>query len=447
MSCPEIIDKNEMIHFTKINIFGDSGVGKSTLISCLENYNNNEFVLKNDSFNEKEEDNHKDSYNNSSSIVEQIKRIKCNLQEKIELNLNIYETNLNRYNTIQMNLDTLLVQTECIIIMWDNNDPDTFENIPKLVDTIESGIKSRKFRNVPIFLIQNKSDLEINKSQASDSSMNSKKNNNKKNIETTIENLKKDYPNISHQKMSLFNNDDYPFLLLDIHRNINDVDNQNNNSEVIDFVKYKYPFTKKDDNINNNNDVLTITLLGSIATGKTSFIYNLDNKNILDVKTTIGIDNFQMLGEVCKENKIINILDTMGQEKYKSLSSDVYKKASGFLLFFDVTNRESFDEIDYYIDTIENYNGSKEIILLGNKIDDNEKRIVKKQEAKDKADQFGIKYFEISCLNGINVIEVLNEIILMSYKKFKKNEGEDNSPKKTIDNLDNNMCRYCSICC
>jgi Ras-related protein Rab-27A len=157
-------------------------------------------------------------------------------------------------------------------------------------------------------------------------------------------------------------------------------------------------------------------------------------------------DDFKMLCEVNKEKIVIHFLDKKGQEIDQN--DEVYKNAYGFLLFFDVTNRESFNEIDSHFSKIENYNDSKEIILLGNKIDNNDKRIVKKQEAKDKADQFGIKYFEISCLNGINVIEVLNEIILMSYKKFKKNEGEDNLPEKTIDIVDNNnMYSYCNKCC
>ena len=44
-SVPEDIE-NDIIHFQKINIFGDSGVGKTSLISCMENFNNNNFEIK-----------------------------------------------------------------------------------------------------------------------------------------------------------------------------------------------------------------------------------------------------------------------------------------------------------------------------------------------------------------------------------------------------------------
>ena len=154
-----------------------------------------------------------------------------------------------------------------------------------------------------------------------------------------------------------------------------------------------------------------------------------------------------MVGEIDNEKITINILDTMGQEKYKSLRKDVYKKADGFLIFFDVTNKESFNEIDNFYNEIENNSDSKEIILLGNKIDENEKRIVKKQDAKDKAEKLKINYYEICCLNGINIIEVLNEITLNSYNRFKRKNDENfqNLPNKRII-IERNDCFSCSFC-
>ena len=109
-----------------------------------------------------------------------------------------------------------------------------------------------------------------------------------------------------------------------------------------------------------------------------------------------------------------------------------------FLLFFDVTNRGTFNDIDYYIEQIRNNNSSKEIILLGNKIDQSEKRIVKKQEAKEKAEQLNIKYFEICCLNGINILEVLNEIAIMAFNRYKQVYNDNNNN----DNNRNNEILY-----
>ena len=108
------IRQKDMIHYHKINIFGESDVGKTSLISLLEHYNDENFKIEVDT-------NRNSSFNEQSSIVEQIKKLDIKLYEDRTLYLNIYETNLNRFDPIKINLDTLLVQTECIIIMFDNS--------------------------------------------------------------------------------------------------------------------------------------------------------------------------------------------------------------------------------------------------------------------------------------------------------------------------------------
>lgn len=134
----ENVKKSDMIHYQKINIFGEEGVGKSSLITMMENYDNDNYVIQNIS---KRSIQSQDSFIISSSIVEQIKKIKIKINNDRDLYYNIYETNLNRFDSIKMNLDTLLVQTECIIIMFDKGERDTFENNPSLFSKIESGIK------------------------------------------------------------------------------------------------------------------------------------------------------------------------------------------------------------------------------------------------------------------------------------------------------------------
>ena len=114
----ENVKKSDMIHYQKINIFGEEGVGKSSLITMMENYDNDNYVIKNISNRSIQS---QDSFTISSSIVEQIKKIKIKINNDRDLYYNIYETNLNRFDSIKMNLDTLLVQTECIIIMFDRN--------------------------------------------------------------------------------------------------------------------------------------------------------------------------------------------------------------------------------------------------------------------------------------------------------------------------------------
>ena len=110
----QIIENNKndkYIHYQKINIFGEPYVGKSSLISLMDNYDSEIFQLD---FNENEE-----SFYTSSDMVEQVKQIAINFNEDKNLYFNVYETNIDRF--IKMNLDTLLIQTDFIIIIWDNS--------------------------------------------------------------------------------------------------------------------------------------------------------------------------------------------------------------------------------------------------------------------------------------------------------------------------------------
>ena len=67
-----------------------------------------------------------------------------------------------------------------------------------------------------------------------------------------------------------------------------------------------------------------------------------------------------------------------------------------------------------------------EMILIENKIDKDEERKISKKEAKEKANQYGIKYYEICCINGLNIYKLLNQIIFDSYNKYyeKESRGE-----------------------
>ena len=208
-SVPEDIE-NDIIHFQKINIFGDSGVGKTSLISCMENFNNDNFEIKED-LNKSSNDN---SFKVTSSIVEQIKRVIFNINKERKVYYNIYETSINRYNEIKINLDVLLQQTECIIIMWNNSDTDTFDNIQNLVLTIKD-LFGNIFDKTPIFLVQNKMDLELNNSKSSRCSRS------EKDINNTINEIKNGHHNIIHKTSSLLNKDDYQEIIFEIYRQLN----------------------------------------------------------------------------------------------------------------------------------------------------------------------------------------------------------------------------------
>ena len=277
-------NKNDEIHFKKINIFGDSGVGKTSLISCMENFSDDNFAIKEDL----KKSSIEDSFKISSSIVEQIKQIIFNINDQRKVYYNIYETSINRYNEIKINLDVLLQQTECIIIMWNNSDTDTFDNIQNLILTIKD-LKENIFDKTPIFLVQNKIDLELNDSRVSKS---------EKDIINIINEIKNGHPNIIHKKISLLNQEDYLGLILEIDRKLNN-QIEKKNKEIYELVNFKYPFTLYNKRPYRKNQI-NITLSGDTNTGKTSFLLYLEKKPIDNLRPTIGINDFYIFADEYK---------------------------------------------------------------------------------------------------------------------------------------------------
>lgn len=416
---------NETEHYQKIIIFGENGVGKSSFISCLENYEKDDYEIKtktdnnisNDSLNE----------NPNSLLVEQIKKINIAINEDRKVYYYIYEVNIEGFDFIKENLDTLLVQVECIIFMYNNK--ETFDNIPKFIETIDS--LNIQNRNIPMILV-------YNKFPNNDENNLEEEKNNEKEIDQIIQEVSKEKLDLIHKKISLIEKYDYQNVFLEIDRKFNPENKHKNYNDVNNKVKFKYPFKKyKNKTLDNYNDIKTleIILLGEPNTGKTTFLNYLDDKMIEDMKPNSEINDYQIFANICDMDCRIKIIDTIGEKSKKTLTNEIIQKTDGFLLFIDLTNEDSFKVIDNYIRKIKSINGSNEIILLGNKIDDNEKRVVKKKDVIEYGEKNQIKYYECSCKFGINIYEILNEICLMS---FNKNENID----KVIYDKNTNINHY-----
>ena len=114
----------------------------------------------------------------------------------------------------------------------------------------------------------------------------------------------------------------------------------------------------------------------------------------------------------------INFWDTAGQEKYRSFTTTFYKDAHGVIVVFDITNRFSFDNLDIWLNEVQ-LSTSKEtkILLIGNKIDLEEKRRVKTEEGNNYAKNNKLFYMETSAkLNANNCVnnaieKIVGEIV------------------------------------
>ena len=110
----------------------------------------------------------------------------------------------------------------------------------------------------------------------------------------------------------------------------------------------------------------------------------------------------------------VTIYDTAGQERFNYLIKNYYKGTNGVLLVFDITNRDSFNKIDFWLkDLKENADNIDNlfIYLIGNKIDLEDKRQVSFEEAKEYASKKNMPYIEVSAKTGQNIKKLFDEMI------------------------------------
>ena len=148
--------------------------------------------------------------------------------------------------------------------------------------------------------------------------------------------------------------------------------------------------------------------------------------------TTVGIDKETRIIKIKDKVYRITLWDTAGQERFRSLPIKYYQNADGVLLFFDISDKRSFENVDVWFDDAKKNIKNKSrtnIFLIGNKIDS--KRVVTKEEANKKAKELGMKYFEVSCKINMNVTEVMSTMIYCCYENVENVNGEKLDRRKT----------------
>ena len=176
-----------------------------------------------------------------------------------------------------------------------------------------------------------------------------------------------------------------------------------------------------------------ILLLGDSSVGKSSLFLSFMDKSWNETFVpTIGVDFKIKTINVNNMNIKYQVWDTAGQERFRTIISSYYKGAHGILLVYDITLKESFESLNDWLNEIKK-NTSKNIVkvLIGNKIDLNDKRIISFDEAKEFADNNNMKYIETSAKTSTNVDQAFGLIGVELMKSFKGNE-EKNINKKNV---------------
>jgi len=164
-----------------------------------------------------------------------------------------------------------------------------------------------------------------------------------------------------------------------------------------------------------------LLLIGPAGCGKSCLLLKYtDNSFSTAYISTIGVDFKIKTENLGGKNVKMQIWDTAGQERFRTITSSYYRGANGMLVVFDITNAESFKEIDSFIDEgKKSGNDGVKMMLVGNCCDKESQRQVTYQEAMDKANKYGISYMEASAANGNNVNQIFTTLAEMIMNNIK----------------------------
>ena len=177
--------------------------------------------------------------------------------------------------------------------------------------------------------------------------------------------------------------------------------------------------------------VIRVITIGYTDVGKTSIIMQFTQGKFIDkYVSTIGIDFRSKPIKIGDTTVKVTVIDTAGQEKYKGIVKSFYNKANGILLTFDLSNKDSFSRLDYWVEELKDNIGTKDIyiVLVGNKKDKKEREVSYEEAQKYAEDNNFGGYFEVSAKKNEGIDELFLDVTKGALKKIiNSNQDENNN--------------------
>ena len=173
-----------------------------------------------------------------------------------------------------------------------------------------------------------------------------------------------------------------------------------------------------------------VLFVGDTSVGKTQIINKFVNNSFKeDYKTTTSASCVLKSVEYNGEKIKLELWDSPGQEKYKSITENFYKGSQLIVLVYTVDDKNTFENIQSWVNEVKEKNENAKFLLVGNKLDLEKGREVSTEDAKKYAAKNKIEFIEVSAKGGTNIENMFDN----SFKKFL-----DDMEKEKNNNLTNN---------
>ena len=186
--------------------------------------------------------------------------------------------------------------------------------------------------------------------------------------------------------------------------------------------------------------IIKLLLIGNAYVGKTLIVQKfIDNSFSKSTVSTIGVDLQSKIIDISGKKVKYLIWDTAGEDRMKTMTYSYYRGCHVILVVYDVTERKSFQNVTTWVECIDKFAKSNVLkILVGNKTDLEDKRVITTEEGKKLAEENGLKYYEISALKISGLHEMFEDIAKeyveiyeqKQYKNFQLKKLQENKKKK-----------------
>ena len=170
-----------------------------------------------------------------------------------------------------------------------------------------------------------------------------------------------------------------------------------------------------------NQLLIKVVLVGDSGVGKTALLKRFVHKTFPSTfSSTIGVDFEIIERQVRGFNCQVQLWDTAGQERFRTITSSHYKGANAVLLVYDVTDAQSFANVQQWLAEIYKHRADAEfeLLLVGNKVDDETHRTVSFAEGVKLQTQQQCEFIETSAKEGTNVEEAFEELLQKAVERI-----------------------------